>query len=209
VKTFGNTVRYNGGNGIEFEISDGAVIADNYVIGNALTGIFTYSALNADIWNNTVVDNARSAMYFWQDTRRLTRNINVHNNVMAYANGLCPLATQDLRKQWYGADFDVHLDNNVYWRSSPTSPGRFSCWANGTAGQKAYTTLSTFTSETGMDRASKLYEGTPIMGSSMAMSSSAQSGTAAVAAALPANVAAATGRTVGEKKLGATSEMIN
>ncbi len=206
----GNTVRDNTGNGILFEISDGAVITDNYVVGNTLTGIMAYSALDIEIWNNTVVNNARAAMYFWQDTRRQMKNVQVHNNVMSFGTGLCPVATQDLRKQWYGSDFDVHLDNNVYWRSGPSSPTRFACWADGSAGQKAYNDMASYASGTGMDQHSMFFQGSPILTAQLGLTPSAQSSTASVGTARPSSVNTAyAARNDGGNPVGARGALIN
>ena len=206
----GNTIRDNTGNGILFEISDGAVITDNYVVGNTLTGIMAYSALDIQIWNNTVVNNARAAMYFWQDTRRQMKNVQVHNNVMSFGTGLCPVATQDLRKQWYGSDFDVHLDNNVYWRSGPSSPTRFACWADGSAGQKAYNDMAGYASGTGMDQHSMFFQGSPILTAQLGLTPSAQSSTASVGTARPSSVNTAyAARNDGGNPVGARGALIN
>ena len=190
--------------------------SNNYIVGNTLTGIWGYDSGNMDIWNNTLVGNGRS-LSFWTDSRSgtgpstttpwITRNINVHDNVVVYGGDFCPILTQDLTLKWSGADFGVTMDGNVYHRTSPTSPSRFACWANGAAGTKAFNDLGTFTTATGNDKRSKLYEGTSIVTSAMALTSTVRTATSNVPLPLPSLVAALIGQSSGEATLGAYDPM--
>jgi parallel beta-helix repeat protein len=212
----GNTIKGNGANGFELELSAKAVVADNYISGNGETGIWIFDSGEVDIWNNTLVANARS-LSFWSDDRRgkgpsttipwITRNVAVHNNVVAFGTDFCPVLTQDLLNQANGNTF-VALDANVYQRPSTSSPSRWACWANGTAGIKAYYDMPSFVSGTGMDKRSVGYVGTtPIVDSDYALTSSARSGTASTALPLPAAVAALVDQEAGVQQLGAFGSM--
>jgi parallel beta-helix repeat protein len=57
IRFTGNDVIGNTGNGVVLELSDTAIVADNVVADNALTGIYVINTGNAQLWNNTVVDN--------------------------------------------------------------------------------------------------------------------------------------------------------
>jgi parallel beta-helix repeat protein len=218
VKVTGNTIRNNGSNGLEIELSNMFTVADNNISGNGETGFWTFDSGDIDAWNNTLTGNVRS-IAFWQDERRntsstttpgLSRNINVHNNVVVMGTDFCPILTQDETNTYTGNQLGVTLDNNVYQRPSTSSPSRWACWANGKSGIAAYYDMPSFQSATGQDRTSVGYTGqTPITDSNARMTSSTQSGTANVAAGLPASVASAIGQPTGTKQLGAFSAPIS
>jgi nitrous oxidase accessory protein NosD len=208
-----NRITDNGAAGLTYEISGHAVIADNYVARNR-EGLVLFNANDIDVWNNTFDRNTRS-LQFLQDSRRqpnsslastvpwVSGDIEVHNNAIAYGTNTCPLLSQDLSGKMYGSQFDIGSNGNVFHRTSSTSPSRFGCWANGTAGTKSFTTLSAWVSGTSNDAASKLFEGTGILTSTGALTSTASSSSTSVPRSLPSNVATAIGRTAGDRSLGA------
>ena len=220
VKVIGNLIKNNVSNGLEIELSEQFLVADNHVVGNGETGIWTFDSGNVDIWNNTLISNARS-LSFWQDERRNTgsdgstipwvsRNIDVHNNLVVFGTNFCPILTQDLTNRWTGAQFGVTLNNNVYQRPSATNPSRWACWANGAAGIAAYDDMPSFVSASGMDRQSVgLVGATPVVDTQMSLTSSSRSSTASVATALPSSVASVIGQQTGVRSVGAFSAMLS
>jgi len=60
----GNRVENNGSNGIWFEIGSGVIVRNNTVQGSGDTAIFISTSKNAQIYNNTLVNNFRGITYF-------------------------------------------------------------------------------------------------------------------------------------------------
>lgn len=170
----GNVLARNGREGLEIELSQTALVAGNHIVGNRNNGVFVFDSGNIDIWNNTLVGNVKSITYM-QDERRqedpylsasipwITSDVVVRNNLIAYGSGPCPLLTQDLTRTWYGNDFGVSQDANLYHRASASTPVNFACWAAGANGTRAFTTIEEFRSHTGGDRASVLLQGTAVV----------------------------------------------
>lgn len=210
----GNRMIDNTSAGIEFEVSGHAIIADNYIARNGTAGVFLFNANDVQFWNNTLERNARSIQVL-QDERRqpnsalassvpwVTNDIDVHDNVIVYGTDVCPMLTQDLRQKWFGNDFDIQSNGNVFHRTSSTSPSRFACWANGSAGTKSFPDLDVWRTNTRNDGQSKLYQGAAIVTGSGALTPATDADAASVPLGLPGDVAAAIGRRTGERKLGA------
>jgi parallel beta-helix repeat protein len=200
--------------GLEVELSGHGIIADNYIVRNNKAGLFLFDTNDVKVWNNTFEANSRS-LQFLQDERRNTNtatkdyvpwvmsNIELRNNVVTYGANTCPILTQDLTNTWYGNQFGISSEGNVFYRASATSPSKFACWANGSAGTTSFTNLAGWQSNTSNDMASKYYEGTSIVTSTGALTSTVQSGTTSVPRSLPTDVASAIGKPAGDKSLGA------
>jgi parallel beta-helix repeat protein len=213
VQVVGNRITDNGAAGLEFEISGHAIISNNYIARNR-EGIFLFNANDVDLWNNTLDKNVRSIQVL-QDERRqpnsslattvpwVTKNVEIHNSAIVYGTNTCPVLTQDLTQKWTGNQFDIGSNGNAFHRASSTSPSRFACWANGSAGTMSFPSLSAWQTNTYNDKVSKLFEGTNILTSTGALTSAASTSTSAVPLGLPSNVAAAIGRPAGEKMMGA------
>lgn len=196
----GNKISGNGRYGLIYEASDKAVIADNTFTNAGHTGLMIYNAGNVQVWNNTFAANARS-IWFMQDERRQTdsalvsripwvvRNITVKNNVISYGSGSCPILSQDTTERWYGKDFGITMDSNIYHRASATAPSNFACWANGSAGTRSFKTLDEFRASTGGDAKSVLMQGTSPLTSSQQLTSSALSVATRIATPLPSTIA--------------------
>ena len=207
----GNVFARNGREGLEIELSQTALVADNYVVDNLNSGLFVFDSGDVDIWNNTMAGNGRTITYM-QDERRqevsgltslipwVTSDVVVRNNVLSYGAQACPMLAQDLTNRWDGNDFGISQDANLYHRSSATSPSNFACWAAGSSGTRGFTTIEEFRSHTGGDAKSVLVQGAPVVDPGTWQLTAASPVTGAYA--LPANVAAALGvaaqtRTVG------------
>lgn len=212
MKVLNNVARGNGTTGIQAEISSKAVIADNYVHGNA-TGIQLIDASHIDVWNNTLVNNKRT-MAFIQDSRRQTnaglvatvpwvmRNVSVVNNVLSYGTDPCPILTQDYTKTWYGNDFGVSLNGNLYHRATTSAPSNLACWANGSAGTRSFKNLSDFRKHTGSDANSAAREGASVVDSAGRLSSTAAGTSGLSPRGLTAVLATALGMPSGTAKVG-------
>lgn len=174
LKVTNNVLVDNGREGLEIELSHRALVAGNYIARNLNNGAFVFDSDDVDIWNNTFVGNKKTITYM-QDERRqsdpalkakipwVTRDIVVRNNVMAYGAGPCPVLSQDLTNRWYGKDFGISQDANLYHRQSASSPANFACWADGPKGTRGVTTIEAFRNLTGSDRRSVLRQGAPIV----------------------------------------------
>ncbi|WP_050723339.1 right-handed parallel beta-helix repeat-containing protein [Microbacterium sp. GCS4] len=169
-----NVFEGNGREGVEIELSQTAIVAGNYIIGNGNSGLFVFDSGDVDVWNNTMVGNGRTITYM-QDERRqevaslrslipwVTSDVVVRNNVLSYGGQACPMLTQDLTNRWYGNDFGVSQDANLYHRTSASSPSNFACWADGPKGTRGFTTIEEFRAHTGGDARSVLVQGAPVV----------------------------------------------
>lgn len=204
----GNKISGNGRYGLLYEASDKAVIADNTFTNAGHTALMIYNAGNVQVWNNTFSANARS-IWFMQDERRQTdsslvsripwvvKNITVKNNVISYGGGSCPILSQDTTERWFGNDFKVTMDSNIYHRASATAPSNFACWANGSAGTRSFKTLDEFRAHTGGDAKSVLMQGTSPVSSSLQLTSSALAVATKIATPIPSTIATTIGAVVG------------
>lgn len=177
VRVANNVLSDNGREGLEIELSHAAIVAGNHIVRNGNNGVFVFDSDDVDIWNNTFTGNRKTITYM-QDERRqsdpalvstipwVMSDVVVRNNVMAYGSGPCPVLTQDLTTRWYGNDFGVSQDANLYHRTSSTSPANFACWANGAKGTRGFTTIEEFRSHTGGDKRSVLRQGTAVVDAS-------------------------------------------
>ena len=214
-----NVFEGNGREGLEIELSQTAVVAGNYIVGNLNSGVFVFDSGDVDIWNNTVVGNGRTITYM-QDERRqevsslktaipwITSDVIVRNNVLSYGGQACPMLTQDLTTRWYGNDFGISQDANLYHRTSATSPSNFACWADGPNGTRGFTTIESFRAQTGGDGKSVLREGAAVVDPGTWQLTAASPVTGAYP--LPSNVASALDlpaqpRTVGALELPVTA----
>jgi len=227
----GNDVIGNTGNGLVFELSEKAVIADNVVSDNALNGIYIIDTGNTQIWNNTAVGNERNINVV-QDKRRasnvstpghdprqpkpdktvpwITRNTVIANNVVGDARGNCLVCVEDKSGEFTAAQMVSRIDGNLYSRPGTTAPTWFGVWSRGAAGNPTVTnTLSAFTASSGQDTHSKLVEGRSLVDDDYRLTIDATGVVAgagaesAIAQAVPAGVAAVSHLDSGQRRLGA------
>lgn len=209
----GNRVTGNSTTGVQVEISEKAVIADNYISGNDI-GLQISNSGSVQVWNNAI-DGVKRALSFTHDRRRqevsslaskipwVMKNITLRNNAISYsAGGSCPMLTQDYSQKMYGNDFGISLDGNVYHRATASAPSNFACWANGTAGTRSFKTLEDFSRFTGNDQRSALWMGNPIFASDLKVVSAVLTAPKATTYGLPSDVATAIGQKAGATRVG-------
>ena len=121
----GNVVEDNFRAGIFFEVSNGAVIRNNYAEGNGLddpraqawgwaSGILISASRNAEVYGNTVVNNGNGITAAQQDregegapwAESIVLNLDVHDNFITSAPDTIPPTTNG----WTGAVEDVNDD---------------------------------------------------------------------------------------------------
>ncbi len=127
VKVVRNTVRFNGGIGIFFEISNGALIAGNLSVNNG-NGIMIANAANAKIYNNTLANNN---MIIKEDKRTLSTDeirggssnyvigTVIKNNIFSTATGSMVL---DVKNDSCQTNMVDSLNYNAYYRLDATKP---------------------------------------------------------------------------------------
>ena len=218
----GNDVIGNTGNGLVLELSDSAVVADNVVAHNGINGIYVIDTGNAQIWNNTVVGNARN-ISVTQDRRRasdpaipghdprqpipdptmpwVTRNTVVSNNVVADGSGNCLVCVEDSSKEFSASAMVSKVDGNLYRRSASTAT-QFALWARAGAGASGFRTLAEFTAATGQEQSSLVVDES-VVDKFFALSPAFRATQSTTAQAIPADVASASHLTAESKVLGA------
>jgi parallel beta-helix repeat protein len=224
IRFTGNDVIGNTGNGVVLELSDTAIVADNVVADNALTGIYVINTGNAQLWNNTVVDNTRN-INITQDRRRaatattghdprqpkpdptmpwITRNTVVANNVVGSPSGNCLVCVEDSSREFTAANMVAWTDGNLYHRDAASSPRWFGVWSRGSAGNPEVTdTLELFRAATGQETRSRLVEGGSLVTEDYRLRDAYATNQAAIARSVPAAVAAASHLDRGSQLLGA------
>ena len=225
IRFTGNDVIGNTGNGLVLELSDTAIVADNIVADNALSGIYVINTGNVQIWNNTAVDNTRN-INITQDRRRasdltaaghdprqpkpdptmpwITRNTVVANNVVGSPSGNCLLCVEDFSREFTAGNMVSSTDGNLYQRDSAESPRWFGVWSQGAAGNPTVTnTLELFQASTGQEKRSRLVEGSPLTTSTYALQSAYVKDQGAIARSVPTAIAASSHLLPGSSVLGA------
>lgn len=208
----GNDSLRNTGNGLVFELSERAVIADNLVADNAINGIYIVNAGSASIWNNTAVGNERN-IAVTQDARRsknptipwMSKNIVIANNVSAEPEGTCLVCVDDFSRALVGSQMVTRAEGNFYHRASPTATRWFAIYSRGAAGpSEGFSTLADFTSATGREKRSVLVEqaASPVH-DDYSLRSATASRQASIAVPVPAQIADVSDLTSGEVTLGA------
>jgi hypothetical protein len=154
-----NVVRNNDSNGIQYEISGNALIAGNWVYGNAW-GVYVLESNKVDVWNNTLVRNSRD-LYVLEgrrsssDTRipQHIGDITARNNILSLGDDTTKslLGVQDANKQWTAEELGVSTDYNAYHRAVASTPKWVVTWANYPSGNLVFTTLDAFTAATGQE----------------------------------------------------------
>ena len=155
----GNTARNNLRSGIEVELTDGAVVAGNAATANGEAGIWILESTDADVWNNTAIDNG------WQikveeGPRRDVRAVDIGNNVLGVrtSDGRALLDVNDWTEQRSASRMGVTADHNVF-RVLAGEPVVISRWARWPAPLGISTNLADHRSLTGGGASSMLVVG--------------------------------------------------
>ncbi|HEY1737438.1 MAG TPA: Ig-like domain repeat protein [Acidimicrobiia bacterium] len=185
--------------GIQFEISSGAVIAGNVAWRNSGGGIRVIESQHVDIYNNVLYKN-QSAVDVWEGTRpQNVADVTIRNNVMmdGTPGATSLLDIHDFTNKLTGAQMGVSTDADAFCRTTATQPPQVAAWANGAGkGQAHYTSITAFAKATGSDphgiacdgaAAAKMLMNAP--GGNFALASGSPGSNAGVA--LPSNVASA------------------
>jgi parallel beta-helix repeat protein len=219
-----NIVR-NAATGVFLEISAYGTIANNLIDGNGAEGIKINNTSNVVVYNNTVVRNARP-INIVQDPRTpantsyghdprypndpamtwLVGPVTVRNNVIGLPNnnGNCVLCVEDYTHTRTAAQMGVTSNSNVFNRVNSLNPDWLTVWSRGTTNPNpaVYGTLSAYRTATGQDRVSLAYDGTIVVTSTGALTSTVKSKAPTVATALPSSISALVGQPAGTKYLG-------
>jgi hypothetical protein len=220
ITVVGSELSRNAGAGVDLELSDTAIVADDVVTDNADDGIKLHNTGHVQVWSNTVLRNRRDINVL-QDSRSqftltdaghdprqalpdptvpwLSQGITVRDNVLGGAAGNAVVGVEDLSHRWSAADLAISLDANAYSRTSATTPAWLVVWSAGSGNggnPYVYGSLRAFASGAGQEA-----HGQELV----APVADPAAFTAVAPAPLPADVAAATGRTAAVGHLGAWS----
>jgi parallel beta-helix repeat protein len=212
--------------GIVLEISSQATVADNVIADNAYDGLMIADTDHVDIWNNTIVGNARAAVALTQDTRRIeqlsvsghdprrsqpdtsmpwtTLGTRMADNILAGGTGTDPIVrVQAYDKAFAASDMLVLSEGNVYSQVAVGTPKYVTVWGRKNDNPVSYPTMYSYTSATGRDTTSLSYVAPSPVDSAYRAYSDITSKAATTAQPLPATVAAKLGQATGAKQLGA------
>ncbi|RIJ51398.1 DUF1565 domain-containing protein, partial [Clavibacter lycopersici] len=215
----GNDSNDNEYTGIQLELSDTAVVADNSATGGQ-TGINLFDTGNVRLFNNTMGGNSKFALTLLQDERRqsvasfegqdprrpavdstvpwLTRNITISNNVFASGGGFSIYAID--KKTNIPVDrWNLTITGNLFSKRVATTDPTMVAW-----GQGDNSTLVRYESPAALAAAknstwrnSMTTASTSVSGMSAYLSSAAS-----LAVALPASIASLLGQPTGVKRVG-------
>ena len=224
VKFIGNDSRNNTTHGLSLEISAKALVADNLIAGNLGNGIKVNDTSGVQLWNNTFVANGRP-LNIVQDGRLASRlstpghdprqslpdptmtwlvsGVTIRNNVLGSVtpSANCLLCVEDYSHARSAATMGVTSNGNVFERFSGR-PNWIAVWSTGAGNPQVFTSLAAFSSASGQDRSSRLYDGRDIATPAGLLASDVRSAESLIAQPLPVDVANAIGVTAGTRRLG-------
>ena len=224
-KILNSNLDNNTATGVFLEISARGTVANNLIMGNGAEGIKVNNISTVDIYNNTVVRNARP-INIVQDSRTpantsygddyrypndpemtwLVGPVTVRNNVIGLPNGNanCVLCVEDYTHTRTAAQMGVTSNGNVFNRASATTPGWLTVWSRGAEAVNPYVfgTLDAFQSGTGQDASSLDYDGSVVVSTTGALTGTVQGQAGSVAAPLPSSIATLIGQPAGAEHLG-------
>lgn len=223
----GNEIMDGGRYGIVLEISSVATVADNIVAGNAMDGVLVADTDKVQIWNNTIVGNRR-AVAFTQDTRRIENlkisghdprrpqpdltmpwvigNSSVSNNVLAAGRDAVSVLSVEAYELLHDAsELGIRVNGNVYSQTALGVPNAVVVWARKGAQPYRFVMLDDFRDNTGQESLSSNPVVTSPVDGAYRPVSVVSSKVTEIAQPLGVDVANRSGRTVGEKGLGAWS----
>lgn len=158
----------NAGNGLAYEISSTAVIANNIVTDNGADGLKINDADHVRIWNNQIANNGRD-IELVQDTRRganlslpghnprrqqpdptepwIVKDDQVADNIIGTAaNNEYELYVYDFSHEYTAAQMDLNIDGN---QLTTMASGGEIVWGTADAGHAIYQSVAAFTQGTG------------------------------------------------------------
>ncbi len=193
-----NEAYNNSTEGLQVEISSGAIVAANESWHNGGGGIRIIESQRIDIYNNLLYQNKAGVEVFDGPRPQGVGGITLRNNIIMDGGpaALKMLDVDDKNHRLTGTQMGVTSDADAFCRPNPARPSQVAAWANGAQGQLRYTTLSTFARATGHESHGIACDGA----AAAAMLADAPRGNFKLAAgspglragiALPANVATA------------------
>lgn len=220
-----NNVMGNRAAGVFLEISARGTVANNIIKDNGGDGIKINNTSSVSIYNNTVVRNGRAinivqdprtpANTSYGDDRRYPNDpamtwligpVTVRNNVIGQptSSAVCVLCVEDYSHRRTAAQMGVTSNGNVFNRATSGSTRWLTVWSRGTVNVNpaVYTTLSQHRAGTKQDTTSLAYDGSAVVTSSGALSSTIRVKAGTVAVALPSSIAALISQPTGARKLG-------
>ena len=152
----GNDFLRNTGYGLFLEISAKAIVVDSLIMNNKKDGLLINNFSNAQVWNNTIIGNARP-IWLAQDSRRNNNKsdpavdtrvswpdpempwqleyVTLGNNVLGNpASGNALLCVEDYTYSESAEAMHIVANGNAYNRASTSSPAWMSIWTKGSAG---------------------------------------------------------------------------
>ena len=221
----GNDSVRNTRNGMSFEISSKAVFADNLLAANGTTGLKINNAQSVEIWNNTIAGNRGRPVWLVQDSRVasdlsepghdprqvlpdptvtwILGPITVRNNIVAGSASNCMLCGQDTALLRTAETIGITADGNVYNRPSSTTPKWIATWPSGVTNPYVYTTVSAFRTAKGQEKTGAEFTGASVLDTAYRPTSALLLVEPTIAQPLDTAIATLTGRTAGERHLGA------
>lgn len=215
---------FNAGGGVRVELSSRALIVGSVITGNGSDGLRIANTDRLEIANNTLARNVGRNLAITTDTRRasststpghdsrfpgdgampwLSDHINVYNNVFSDGGGSCIVCVLDNRRIPVG-ETTVKFDHNYYQRTSVAAPSTFATWPSANPEPLKFADLASIRSVLHQDGHSFLSPSAKsAVHSSGKVTRSAQATASRVARGLTPAAAAASGRRVGAKHLGA------
>jgi len=152
-----NLVRRNAGHGIQFEISDGALIVGNVVADNQRFGIRINEASRARIWHNTAVGNRERQIDLVDGGRRGSgrvsmdvHDIEIHNNLMEGGPATKELLGVEDYTGRRTAGAMTTLDGNAYYQTGNDSRPLVR-WVDRSIGSTSFKTLEEMRSRAGKE----------------------------------------------------------
>jgi parallel beta-helix repeat protein len=223
-------MRNNAGHGTFFEISHGAVFANNTVSNNGRFGLQVNNTANVKVWNNTFTGNGRSINFvqdnrrpgtdYGRDERRPVNDPNMtwvngpgvfSNNVIANqrstssSNGNCLFCVEDYQSsgEMTAEQMRATVNGNVYNRPSTSAPTWTVVWSRGASNPAVYTSLAAFRSATGQEAAGVAVDGPAVVSATGVPTAAMPASSTALP--LPADIAALVGQPTGIRHLGSWS----
>ncbi|MGY1773479.1 right-handed parallel beta-helix repeat-containing protein [Blastococcus sp. SYSU D00813] len=219
----GNDVLRNTANGLAFEISSRAVLADNLVVGNGRTGIKVNNAAGVEVWGNTVAGNGERPLWVVQDERLASDldvpghdprqelpdptvtwvlgQVTVGGNVVGGAQGSgCLVCVEDRGLLRTAGEIGLTLTGNAYLVAGPGDPAAVVTWPEGAAAPVPYPTVAAFRAATGQEAGGAEFPLSALAGTGPGPELLAAQ---EAVAGLPAPVADALGLPAGTRRLGA------
>lgn len=159
----GNMTRGNHAHGIFYEVSYDAVIASNVSYNNGEWG-FKVNGRGIKVYNNTAYNNHSDNIFIYDDSRLLSQNIEVKNNISAGGPNTDPNSRLIFARMSNSVVGSVitGLDSNLYYRSTASSPNYVLGWQGTNIDSNFRTLDSTLRNQTGREAKGILVEGKSI-----------------------------------------------